>query len=228
MKLGLITALLLLCFLTPALAAGTDTDVVYLRDGSVLKGSIKSLTDESIRIVTTAGLDLTIPMDKVERFERKGDSSQQKAPSPEAAEATPMKPMAFEVNVLGLLQFGPYARLHIQLAPDLYLSPHVRIGYAGALGWLLFDNPDIGVGTSLLWFFPGAGNNRLYAGALAEVSLNLENEINVNFGTNFGYRWRFPNGRYWNTGAIAGLSYNTYWESAFFFGMLELSWGFEF
>ena len=139
-----------------------------------------------------------------------------------------MEKMAFEVNLLGFLQFGPYARLHVRVVPDLYLSPHLRVGYAGALGWILFDNPDVGVGTSLLWFFPGAGNNRFYAGGLAEVSLNWEDQINLNFGTNFGYRWRFPNHKYWNTGVIAGFSYNTWWEDVFFFGMLELSWGRKF
>jgi hypothetical protein len=222
-----LVAVLLLAVLLPALVAAEEqaVDTVYLKDGSVLKGTIKSLTDTALRIVTTTGLDLTIAMDKVERFER--GKSEPEAASP-AAEAAPMKDMAFEVNLLGVLQFGPYARLHIRLAPDLFISPHIRVGYAGLLGWILFDNPDIGVGTSLLWFFPGLGANRFYAGGLAEVSLNWEDEINLNFGTNFGYRWRFPNGSYWNTGAIAGFSYNTYWESFFFFGMLELSWGKEF
>ena len=69
------------------------------------------------------------------------------------------------------------------------LRPHIRVGCAGALGWILFDNPDI--------------------------------------GTNFGYRWRQPNGSYWNTGAIAGVSCNPYRED-FFFGMLEPSGGREF
>jgi hypothetical protein len=221
-----LVAALLLAVLLPAMAAdGQSVDTVYLKDGSVLKGTIKSLTDQSLRIVTTAGLDLTIAMDKVLRFER-GKAEPEAAAS--TADEEPMKKMAFEVNLLGLLQFGPYARLHIRLIPDLYISPHVRVGYAGALGWLLFDNPDVGIGTSVLWFFPGLGANRFYAGGLAEVSLNWEDEINLNFGTNFGYRWRFPNGSYWNTGAIAGFSYNTWWEDFFFFGMLELSWGKEF
>jgi hypothetical protein len=149
----------------------------------------------------------------------------------QAADASPpgsLKPLAIEVNLLGVLQFGPYVRLHARVAENVYVSPHVRVGYAGALGWLLFDTGDVGVGTSILVFFPSETANRIYAGSFTEVSLNGNGETSANLGANFGYRWRFPGGSYWNTGAIAGLSYTFDTEYMFFFGMLELSWGVEF
>jgi hypothetical protein len=140
-----------------------------------------------------------------------------------------IEPYAFEVNLLGFLQFGPFARFHFRVGDGLTVAPHVRVGYAGLLPWLLFDNPDIGVGTSVLGFFPaGLGENRIYAGGFAEVSLNMEGNLIVTAGGNAGYRFRFPGGRYWNVGGFAGMFYDTWWEELYFFGMVELAWGKEF
>jgi hypothetical protein len=147
---------------------------------------------------------------------------------PGAGEAL-IEPYAFEVNLLGFLQFGPFARFHFRVSDGLTVAPHVRVGYAGLLPWLLFDNPDIGVGTSVLGFFPaGLGENRIYAGGFAEVSLNMEGNLIVTAGGNAGYRFRFPGGRYWNVGGFAGMFYDTWWEELYFFGMVELAWGKEF
>jgi hypothetical protein len=139
-----------------------------------------------------------------------------------------LKPYAVEVNLLGVLQFGPYVRFHILLADNVFISPHVRIGYAGALDWLLFGLGDIGAGTSFLVFLPSATRNRLYAGAFTEAAVNSNGDFSTNIGANIGYRWRAPGGSYWNTGVIAGISYNFTRDFLFPFGMAELSWGLEF
>jgi hypothetical protein len=138
-------------------------------------------------------------------------------------------PYAFEVNLLGFLQFGPFARFHFRVGDGLTVAPHVRVGYAGLLGWTLFGTADIGAGLSVLGYFPaGVGNNRIYAGGFAEVSVNLEDTLIVTAGANAGYRFRFPGGRYWNVGGFAGMFYDSYWEELYFFGMVELAWGKEF
>jgi hypothetical protein len=209
----------------PAFADQQVVDTVYLKDGSILKGTIKSLTDESLRIVTTAGLDLTIGMDTVDRFER-GSSTNTPAASA-GPDAAPLAPSAIEVNLLGLLQFGPYVRYHIQVAPNVFISPHIRVGYLGALNYVLWGGGGIGAGASVLWFFPTPGPNRLYAGSFTEAGIDNETDFILVIGTNVGYRWRFPNGSYWNTGAIAGVSYDFWDELWIFAGMLELSWGRE-
>jgi len=221
-----LAAVVLIGLALPAFAEETPVDTVYLKDGSVLKGSIKSMTEDTLRIVTTAGLDLTIGMDTVERFERGTGGA-----APNRAGAVPvdapLAPLAVEVNLLGLLQFGPYARLHVQVAPDLYIAPHIRVGYIGALNYILWGAGGIGAGASLLWLFPSPGPNRLYAGPFIEAGIDYETDFVLVVGANFGYRWRFSNGSYWNTGAIAGISYDFYDEYSFFAGMLELSWGKE-
>jgi hypothetical protein len=206
-------------------------DVVYLKDGNVLRGTIverQTYPVEGIVLRTADGLDVTIPMDKIQRITKETAGGQDTAAAPGMGEPL-IEPYAFEVNLLGFLQFGPFARFHFRVGDGLTVAPHVRVGYAGLLPWVLFDNPDIGVGTSVLGFFPtGSGNNRLYAGGFAEVSLNMENNLIVTGGANAGYRFRFPGGRYWNVGGFAGLFYDTWYEALYFFGMLELAWGKEF
>ncbi len=153
------------------------------------------------------------------------------AQNTETATAAPpgaLKPYAVEVNLLGLLQFGPYVRFHIGVGDNIFISPHVRIGYAGALDWLLFGLGDIGAGTSILVFLPSESANRLYAGSFTEIAVNSNGDFVTNLGANVGYRWRFPGGRYWHTGVIAGISYNFTQDFLFPFGMFELSWGLEF
>ncbi len=225
MKRILTAVILILLMALPALAAeNAAADTVYLKDGSVIKGTIKSLTNESLTITTTAGQDLTIAMDKVSRIERGGTDG---GTVPEAA-GEPLSRFALEVNLLGLLQFGPYVRLHVQVGPELYLSPHVRVGYIGALNYVFWGGGGISAGVSLLKFLPAAGANRFYLGGFTEAGIDYENDFVVVLGANAGHRWRLPNGSYWTAGLIAGASYDFWDEYLFVAGMLELSWGWEF
>jgi len=228
MKRLSVVLLLLLGVAGFLLAAGQEVDVVYLKDGNVLRGTIverQTYPQEAVKLRTGDGLEIVITMDKIERITRETAAGGQAT----AADAQPMGRYAFEVNLLGFLQFGPFARFHIQLGDQLYVAPHLRIGYAGLLGWVVFDNPDIGAGASLLGFFPvGYQDNRAYAGGFLEGSVNMEGNFIATAGANAGYRFRFPTGRYWNVGAFAGLFYDTWYETAYFFGMIEVAWGKEF
>ena len=225
MKRILVAAMLILMAVLTAAAAEPAVDTVYLKDGSVLKGTIKSLTDEALRIITTTGQDLTIAMDKVQRFERGAGGSGSAAAT--QGEGTPLSPLAVEVNFLGLVQFGPYVRLHVQVGPELFLSPHVRVGYAGALNYVIWGGGGIAAGVSLLKFLPAAGDNRFYIGGFSEAGIDNENDFVAVLGANAGHRWRLQNGSYWQAGIIAGASYDFWDEYLFVAGMLELSWGWE-
>jgi hypothetical protein len=224
--------LLLLAGAAGLLAAEEKTvDVVYMKDGSVLRGTIverQTYPQEAIKLRTLDGLDITIPMDKIQRITKESAGGQEAEAAPGLGEPL-IDQYAFEVNLLGFLQFGPFARFHFRVSDTVTVAPHVRVGYAGLIPWVVFNNPDIGVGTSVLTFFPASrGNNRLYAGGFAEVALNYDQNIIVAAGANGGYRFRFPNGRYWNVGGFAGMFYDTYWQELYFFGMVELAWGKEF
>ncbi len=219
------------------LAAAGEVDVVHLKDGSVLRGTIverQTYPEDAVILKTADGLQITIPMDKIARItkEKAGGGAAEGSGGAASGTGTELHAMgkyAFEINVLGPLQFGPFARFEIQVGNELFVAPHVRVGYAGLLPWVLFDNPDVGVGVSVLKFFPVQfRDNRVYAGGFAEVSLNMENNIILTGGANAGYRFRFPNRTYWNVGAFAGLFFDTWYETVYFFGMLELAWGKEF
>ena len=225
MKRILAAAIMLLLAALPVLVADEAApDTVYLKDGSVLRGTIKSLSDESLRIITTTGQDLTITMDKVKRFERGGTEVTQAT----AAGEEPLSALALEVNLLGLIQFGPYVRLHVRIGPELFISPHVRVGYLGALNWIIWGGGGIAAGVSLLQFVPAAEANRFYFGGFAEAGIDYEEDFVVVLGANAGHRRRLPNGSYWTAGVIAGASYDFWDEYLFVAGMLELSWGWEF
>ncbi len=214
-------------------AAEQTVDVVYLKDGSVLRGTIlerQTYPQEAILLRTRDGLELTIPTDKIQRITKESAGGQESGGASGIGEPL-IAPYAFEVNLLGFLQFGPFARFHFRVGDGLTVAPHLRVGYAGLLPWALLGylTPDVGVGTSVLGFFPaGGGNNRLYAGGFAEVSLNMDMDIVVTAGGNAGYRFRFPNGRYWNVGGFAGGFFDTYYQELSIFAMLELAWGKEF
>jgi hypothetical protein len=225
--------LLLLAGAAGLLAAAEQTvDVVYLKDGNVLRGTIverQTYPVEGIVLRTADGLDIPIPMDRIQRITKETAGGQEAAASPAAGEPL-IAPYAFEINLLGPLQFGPFARFHFRVADALTVAPHVRVGYAGLLPWILWDppTPDVGVGASVLGYFPAARNNRIYAGGFAEVSVNMESDLILTAGGNAGYRFRSPSGRYWNVGGFAGMFYNTWWETLYVFAMVELAWGKEF
>jgi hypothetical protein len=223
-RMTIAVVLLVLAACVAFAAEETAPDTVYLKDGSVLKGTIKSLTEEFLRIVTSTGQDLTIAMDKVRRFERGGAEG-----SPASGDGEdPLSRLALEVNLLGLLQFGPYVRLHVQIGPELYLSPHLRLGIAGALNYVFWDGGGVAAGVSLLRFLPAAAANRFYLGGFSEVGVDYEGDLVAVLGANAGHRWRLPDGSYWTAGLIAGASYDFWDEYLFVAGMLELSWGWEF
>ena len=233
MKRLCLTLLLLAAAGGMLFAAAGEIDVVHLKDGSVLRGTIlerQTYPEEAVILKTTDGLQVTIPMDKIARItkEQAGGGA---AAGASAAEPRPMGRYAFELNVLGFLQFGPFARFEINVGNEWFVAPHVRVGYAGLLPWVLlgFLTPDVGVGVSGLKFFPtGFGDNRIYAGGFTEVSLNMEGNVVIAAGANAGYRFRFPSGAYWNVGGFLGAFYDTWWESLNIFAMLELAWGKEF
>ncbi len=143
----------------------------------------------------------------------------------------PLADQSLEINVLGLVQFGPYARYHYQVADGMFISPHIRLGYLGLL-YLVFDWwAEIGVGVSYLSFWPtGIGRNHFYAGPVAEIQI-IREDGNFLSGAgllgNFGHRWYLPTGQFLQVGLLAGVAYNVVDEATTGFGMAELAWGFD-
>lgn len=158
-------------------------------------------------------------------------------PSASTAENPPMAGLFLNVNLLGILQFGPTVELGIRLAEDLYLSPHLRLDGLGALNWILFSDytylytPALGLGIQHFPPIDLLSPNRLYYGGGLEIEgageIPFEEPI-VNVYANAGYRWRWPaRRRFMNAGLHLGISYDIEWEELMPFGMAELSFGWD-
>jgi hypothetical protein len=231
-RVGFVVVLLLAIAAT---ASAQDTvDVVYLTNGSIIRGTIteeEKFPEPQITIETADGSVFVIKKDDIERIttERRGTKGRDASAGIDA----PMSDQSLEINLLGLLQFGPYVRYHIGIGGEQFISPHIRVGYLGGIYYILDWFPEIGVGVSYLAYWPmGMGAARFYAGGLTEVTvLNYDDPAGINdvaVAGNFGVRWRIPDATsFWQTGIIAGVGYDFWWEEITFFGMLELSWGWE-
>lgn len=133
----------------------------------------------------------------------------------------------FNINPLGLLQFGPVFQGEFQVTERGYITPHIRIPYLGVLYHVINADDDsdevtvsplaLGAGVGYKSFFTPATNRGLwYLGGVAEYSFgssegydgsNWESEFsNIALMSNGGYRWRWPEKRrYISVGAYVGI-----------------------
>lgn len=168
---------------------------------------------------------------------------------------------SLSVNPLGFLQFGPTINAGIGVNKNMVIDAHLRFPSLGVLtiASLDIDDPDeldnitgIALGGGLLYFF-GQNKNKPYFGAILGYNkLNTlylegdswewyEHDNAIYFLINGGYRFRFNNKIFLNTGAFLGV-YSNKWEWGYSdsnvieetgndikpLGMLELSIGIEF
>jgi hypothetical protein len=129
-------------------------------------------------------------------------------------------------NPLGVLQFGPIFQGEFAIAPNLYLTTHVRFAAFGVVYQAIesdgfeddvsFGSMAVGGGMKFLMKTPYSPNC-FYIGGFAEygwgATENTEvsrpwkgNDAYFSFISNFGYRWRFPSKFFLNIGVIAGLA----------------------
>lgn len=176
----------------------------------------------------------------------------------------PIPKFAISLNPLGFLQFGPILSAEIGVKEDVAVNLHVRPSTLGLLTWIIRDHSDgldemsgIGFGGGVLKFF-GENRHKPYMGVFLEYDQwtalygsgdqwewNKEEKSGV-FVFNGGYRFRFGEGFFINTGAFLGAAVGRYnWDytdtsygssdndpregtSVTPFGMLELAVGLAF
>lgn len=182
----------------------------------------------------------------------KSDSFERIAQTPlntTSSQMNSMRGWATSINPLGFLQFGPMINVEYGITDNLVLNAHYRHPPFGLLTHIMHDNYSyldgvaVGAGVSHFW---GQGQNKFYLGGFyqyhkseAYESYKTFDRSTVNIlGTNVGYRFRFDNGLFVNTGALLGAGLdNYYWRDEDYsgsgtevvlFGMLELSIGYQF
>jgi len=186
-------------------------DVVYLKNGSVIRGTILELVPEvSVKIETKDGSVFVFNMTEVEKIAREKPVASASAGPVGPTQAVPDYTLQF--NALGFLQFGPFLRAEIKVAPSVFLIPHVRFhafGIAsqavsmGDADTISIDPTSLGIGVGIMRFFPTAGTeNGVYTGIIGEygwiTAIKDKGEnwewrtetLGMVVMTNVGYRWR--------------------------------------
>jgi hypothetical protein len=261
LRVVIAAAVLLACGLS---AWATDyVDVVYLKNGSIIRGIIvEQIPDVSIKIKTADGSLFVFKMSEIEKITKEEVAGTAAAAAgSSAAPAEPARPMAamnLLLDPLGFLQFGPVAQLEFQFFPGLYGYVHARLNGLGLLPWLLYSSSpaiySFAVGPGVRYFFLSKDSPHApFLGFLTEIGYTpysantgytdaLEGTaINLTFGANAGYRWRFGT-LIVQVGAYAGASprMSSVWHylstptdqhtdpaDVVFFGMLDVSIGWE-
>ena len=140
---------------------------------------------------------------------------------------TPIGQSEFEINILGLLQFGPIFSYDFNVAADIMVGTHLRLQGIGVLYQLIaskafedFAAPwSFALGFQMKYLFPNTlSNNRMFMGFFADFGLGWTsgdfdtswewkgNHANLVIALQYGYRWRYPSGFYLNVGIMAGYS----------------------
>jgi len=171
---------------------------------------------------------------------------------------------ALSVNLIGFALYGPMANIEVGVKEDLAINLHMRFSEYGLLTQRMKYHPDglddiggITIGGGFIKFF-GEKIHRPYGGLLFEYDQIstlygqdkywewAKVETSVLYLFNMGYRFRFGNGIFINTGGFIGVSKGDFeWEYSDLsygyrdpspregtyinpFGMLDLTVGIEF
>ncbi|MBL7136363.1 MAG: hypothetical protein ISS81_07215 [Candidatus Marinimicrobia bacterium] len=232
-------------------------DVVYLKNGSIIRGIIiEQVPNVSIKIQTSDGNVFFYKMEDIEKITKEPRMGI-------VPLGKPLSKSAYLFHPLGFLQFGPILEGEFIIVPNTYFTAHFRYSALGFLYQALasegfenevsFGSMALGVGIRRFLESPNSPNRFYFAGfaeygwggTRGDVDTKWEWEgknTQIIFASNFGYRWRFPSKFILNLGLMAGVSKgikDDWWyinnpdyihedsPETYFFGMLELSLGWE-
>ena len=116
-------------------------DVVYLKNGSIIHGTItEQVPDESLTIETKDGDVFVYKMSEIKKIKKekvKEDEPEGSACVRQDAGQQPGEDFALTVNPLGFLQFGPQVDFEIKTAPSLFVVASLRWHGAGMLSYAI-------------------------------------------------------------------------------------------
>jgi hypothetical protein len=230
-------------------------DVVYLKNGSIIKGLItEQIPGETVTIETNDGNVFVYKYKEVKKFSKEqkkggaGKKFKNKASDNEGA---------FIINLLGFLQFGPQLELEKRIGDNLYIMGLVRLhglGLASRLIWPTTQMLSGAAGIGMKYFINSDENpNGLFLGVQEQFGYTSHRMLDTSddwtsYGIylatmgDVGYRWRFD-GFLVNLGLAGGFATDVageYWHDAdpttkhpnallmYMIGMVELSIGWEY
>ena len=247
LRILIVIFFLIIIFHSQGTAQENFQDVVYLKNGSVIRGIIiEQVPNESIKLQTKDGNLFVYRMDEIEKLTKE-----------QPINFMPLGNSAYSFNPLGFLQFGPILTGELKLSSNTFLTPHLRIASLGLIYHALVEYDQISMSSMAIGLgvkrYIGNTNtsNRFYSGGLIEygwgsgkndVGESYESELNHSYlavMSNFGYRWRNSSKTFINLGLLTGVAktisdkeVTTFGEiefelTTYFIGMLEFSVGFE-
>ena len=141
---------------------------------------------------------------------------------------------SFNINPLGLFQFGPIFQYEHMIGEQTYIVPYFRYAFAGVVThaiWTEFDEDSklspgsaaLGLGVKSFatdddsWYYGGfldfSWTKATYS--VGFIDETEEKASNLGVISNFGYRWRSDSGSYINVGLFAGAAFTLKDEERF-------------
>lgn len=214
---------------------GDLQDVVYLKDGSIVRGVlIEQVPGVSVKIQTADGSVFVYQMDQIEKITKEMPPSSAQVSGRGSTWNAPLSNKGVLVNLLGIVQFGPIIEGEFKINPNMVVGPHLRLSGLGLLYHLVVAAPDWGdvdevsmssmaVGATFKYFAHSKNSpHRFYLGGSLEYGWgSSKGDVDVGDDewtadhayiailSNFGYRWRYESGFFLNVGALAGVAINT-------------------
>ncbi len=219
-----VTCLMILFVPLTSFAQQDLQDVVYLKNGGIIRGMIiEQIPNVTIKIQTGDGSVFVYQMDEIQKITKEESLVKKLA----IVETRPLPNTAYLFQPLGFLQFGPIVEAEIKLGTDLYLTPHFRysalglayvaIASGGFQDEVWMNSMALGVGARRFMENPNS-SNRFYYGGFVEYGWGgTSGDIGTSYewdSTNsqlillssWGYRWRYPSGIFMNAGIMAGVA----------------------
>ena len=235
MKTSITLSLLLCCGLF-----ARAQDLIVLRSGDEIEAKVEEVATDVIKYKKFD--NLTGPSYSIEKYKvfmiryENGSKDVFKETEPEGNPRRGQGSLAqrsFNINPLGLLQFGPIFQYEIKTSENSVVAPYFRYGYLGVVTHALYtefdDNSELspatfGVGIGMKGFMEPVGNTWYYGGFaefnIGKVQYDIgepdETEFKDNavaFVSNLGYRWRNRDNKYVNVGLFAGVNIDLKAES---------------
>lgn len=216
-------------------AAARSQDIIILKSGEEITSRVEEVLADAIKYRKFD--NLTGPVYSIEktkvfmiRYENGSKDVFTEEVTPAAQERTrstggELAAKSFNINPLGLLQFGPILQYEIKTSQNAVFAPYFRYAYLGVVSHVLYTGfedgsslspASFGIGAGLKGFSTPVGNSFYYGGfaefntakARYDIGETYETELKENgiaIVSNLGYRWRRTSGKYLNVGLFAGV-----------------------
>jgi hypothetical protein len=197
--------LIFLFLFIPCLAFGQENrDVLYLKNGSIIKGSIiEFVPDQEIKIRTGDGSIFVFKSAEIlkiekEELQKQAEKPVTPAPSPAVqdkaetttAEEYTLSRFALSADPLGFVFFGPIVNAEVRITERMAVNAHVRFVSLGVLAKVVKDEDGdldelngIAFGGGVKWFF-GTKRSKPYIGVLGEYE-----KIDTYYNVREHYEW---------------------------------------